>query len=110
MKYLPEVRADRKDGCPYELPIFFNGEDYTDAQNKITQEEIKKIINSQSSDEQKTLSYFFSPKSLKDEIYRIKFLAKIPESDFKNQPAVLNQKIVREIYLDFAKEYLDGKL
>lgn len=110
LKYLPEVRADRKDGCPYELPIFFNGEDYTDAQNKITQEEIKKIINSQSSDEQKTLSYFFSPKSVKDEIYRIKFLAKIPESDFKNQPAVLNQKIVREIYLDFAKEYLDGKL
>ena len=112
LKYLPEVRAERKDGCPYELPIFFNGEDDTDAQNKITQKELIKIRDAykKGSEEYNALNNFFFPKSENDEVYRMKYVAKIPESDFKNMPAVLSKKTVTDMYLGFAKEYLDGKL
>jgi cellulose biosynthesis protein BcsQ len=44
-QYIPKVQAEKADGSPIALPIFFNGERTTQPQLVVAQKEISNIIN-----------------------------------------------------------------
>ncbi|GET42442.1 AAA family ATPase [Microseira wollei] len=105
---IPEIQKERKDGGPIALPIFFNGEKMTDAQHKITNNEIKQIITKAQQSGFNLLPYYW-PKATKGNvdttIFSIPNHATVANAAFSHVPAVFLNKTVAENYLGLAKEY-----
>lgn len=107
-KFFPEVQAEKGDGSPIPLPIFFNGEKITPAQLAIAQQEIHNIIKT-AKKEGFDLSSYFYPRyttSKKDlHIPQIPSYANIAGAAFSRKPAVYRDRYAHEYYKSLAKEY-----
>ncbi len=108
-RFIPEVRALKKDGTPEVLPIFFNGQSFSDAQLKSAQENICEIISEYSEDGKINLEPYFFSKS--DRVNRNMNIHHLPESaitaksGFKKIPAVLSSGRTFVNYKTLAEEY-----
>lgn len=104
-QFFPEVQKIKEDGSPMPLPIFFNGEKITDAQQKLVDEAIDKILDKHGFD----LRPYFYPKftdAHKDrKIYKVPNYANIANAAFSSIPAVYRDRSAHEYYKDLAKEY-----
>jgi cellulose biosynthesis protein BcsQ len=58
-KFIPEIQADKEDGSPIALPIFFNGEKITEPQREVAQKAINNILNNAKKDKFDLLPYFY---------------------------------------------------
>jgi len=94
---------------PKPLPIFYNGENITDAQKRNAQEKIVQIIKDTKQKKGIDLRPYFFPKSKKghknQEVYEIPYHAYIATAAFSHKPAVYKYKIPFNYYKSFAKEY-----
>ena len=94
---------------PFPLPIFFNGEQITDAAKKQAHEAISQIIKNSPSSNQPNLIRFFFPKFTpvaKDlSVFEIPNYAYIASSAFSSRPAVFTSKVARAHYTNLVKEY-----
>jgi cellulose biosynthesis protein BcsQ len=109
-QFIPEIKAERKDGGPMALPIFFNGEKPTDSQLSIAHKEIKAIISqSQAAEIPCNLLPYFFPKytsALKDTtIFTLPPTAGIANGAFARVPAALQNKAATDAYHQLAMEY-----
>lgn len=109
-KFIPEVQAQKADGSPIPLPIFFNGEKITPPQLAAAQQELINIIKTAKKEKEKfdLLPYFY-PKytdARKDlHIHQLPSYANIASSTFSRVPAVYRDKFAHEYYKSLAKEY-----
>jgi cellulose biosynthesis protein BcsQ len=94
---------------PFPLPIFFNGEQITDAAKKQAQQAIKQIIENSPSSNQPDLMKFFFPKftpvAKNLSVFEIPSYAYIASSVFSDRPAVFTSKVARAHYTNLVKEY-----
>ncbi|HEY9815950.1 MAG TPA: hypothetical protein V6D20_09180, partial [Candidatus Obscuribacterales bacterium] len=107
-KFFPEVQAEKGDGSPIPLPIFFNGERITPAQLAIAQQEIHNIIETAKKEGFDLSSYFYPRRttSKKDlHIPQIPSYANIAGAAFSRKPAVYRDRYAHEYYKSLAKEY-----
>jgi cellulose biosynthesis protein BcsQ len=105
--FIPEVRANRRDGCPNPLPIFFNGEQITESQLKTANDKIVQIVREHSS-KLDLKPYFWSKDTAAKpdrSILTLPYIARIHGMLFEKIPAVLKYKVVAEHYLKLAQEY-----
>ncbi|MEB3179554.1 MAG: ParA family protein [Nostocaceae cyanobacterium] len=107
-KFIPEVQAEKADGSPIPLPIFFNGEKITPPQLAIAQQEISSIIKIAKKEGFDLLPYFY-PKytnAKKDlHIPQVPNYANIASAAFSRTPAVYQNRYAHEYYKNLAKEY-----
>ncbi len=107
-KFIPEIQADKEDGSPIALPIFFNGEKITEPQREVAQKAINNILNNAKKDKFDLLPYFY-PKytsARKDlHIHEVPSYAKIASAAFSRTPAVYRDRSAHEYYKSLAKEY-----
>jgi cellulose biosynthesis protein BcsQ len=107
-KFIPEIQADKEDGSPIALPIFFNGEKITEPQREVAQKAINNILNNAKKDKFDLLPYFY-PKytsAKKDlHIHEVPSYASIASSVFSRTPAVYRDRYAHEYYKKLAKEY-----
>jgi len=107
--FIPEMQAEKKDGSPVALPIFFNGEKSTDPQINMVQKEMQNIIRAVKSEEKFDLLPYFFPRytnSRKDlHVLEISSHANIASSAFSRIPAVYRDRSAFESYKALAKEY-----
>ncbi|WP_377475645.1 MAG: ParA family protein [Microcoleus anatoxicus] len=107
-KFIPEIQAEKEDGSPIALPIFFNGEKITEPQREAAQKAIKNILNNAKKDRFDLLPYFY-PKytSAKKDLYipEVPSYANIASSVFLRTPAVYRDRSAHEYYKKLAKEY-----
>jgi cellulose biosynthesis protein BcsQ len=107
-KFIPEIQADKEDGSPIALPIFFNGEKITEPQREVAQKAINNILNNAKKDKFDLLPYFY-PKytsAKKDlHIHEVPSYANIASSVFSRTPAVYRDRYAHEYYKNLAKEY-----
>jgi cellulose biosynthesis protein BcsQ len=107
-KFIPEIQADKEDGSPIALPIFFNGEKITEPQREVAQKAINNILNNAKKDKFDLLPYFY-PKytsAKKDlHIHEVPSYANIASSVFSRTPAVYRDRYAHEYYKKLAKEY-----
>ncbi|HIK17253.1 MAG TPA: AAA family ATPase [Leptolyngbyaceae cyanobacterium M33_DOE_097] len=107
--FIPEIQAEKADGTPVALPIFFNGERTTDPQLTVAQKEIQNIIKkAREEDRFDLLPYFFSKytKAHPDcDIPKIPSYVNIASSAFSRVPAVYRDRTALEYYKDLVKEY-----
>ena len=107
-QFIPETQAKKQDGGPIPLPIFFNGEKITDAQENAAQREILSILKTAKSENFDLLPYFFPryTRARKNcEIFSLPSYANIASSAFSRIPAVYRDKTAHEYYKSLAKEY-----
>ncbi|BFM38533.1 hypothetical protein OLK001_04590 [Synechocystis sp. LKSZ1] len=101
--YSPEL-AD-----PTPLPIFFNGEQMTPAQEKQAREEINKIIDNVMQSDKIDLTPFFFPKKTEmvknEEIFNLPNIAHISSAHFSRRPAALTNQLAFVAYKRFVEEY-----
>ena len=94
---------------PFPLPIFFNGEQITDAAKKQAHEAISQIIKNSPSSNQPNLIRFFFPKftpvAKNLSVFEIPNYAYIASSAFSSRPAVFTSKVARAHYTNLVKEY-----
>ncbi|WP_242020430.1 AAA family ATPase [Microcoleus sp. FACHB-1515] len=107
-KFIPEMQAEKGDGSPVPLPIFFNGEKITAPQLAVAQQEITNILKTAKKEGCDLLPYFY-PKyttSRKDlHIHQLPSYANIASSAFSRVPAVYRDRAAHDYYKDLAKEY-----
>jgi cellulose biosynthesis protein BcsQ len=107
-KFIPEIQADKEDGSPIALPIFFNGEKITEPQREVAQKAINNILNNAKKDKFDLLPYFY-PKytsARKDlHIHEVPSYANIASAAFSRTPAVYRYRSAHEYYKSLAKEY-----
>ena len=107
-KFIPEIQADKEDGSPIALPIFFNGEKITEPQREVAQKAINNILNNAKKDKFDLLPYFY-PKytsARKDlHIHEVPSYANIASAAFSRTPAVYRDRSAHEYYKSLAKEY-----
>jgi cellulose biosynthesis protein BcsQ len=107
-KFIPEVQAEKADGSPIPLPIFFNGEKITAPQLAVAQQEINNIIKTSRKEGFDLLPYFYPrfTAAKKDlHIHEIPSYANISSSAFSRVPAVYRDRSALEHYKNLAKEY-----
>lgn len=107
-KFFPDVQAEKKDGGPIPLPIFFNGEKITPPQLATAQQEIGNIIKAARKEKFDLLPYFYPryTASRKDlHIPQVPSYANIAGSAFSRIPAVYRDRSAHEYYKNLAKEY-----
>ncbi|NBD16099.1 MAG: AAA family ATPase [Cyanobacteria bacterium] len=94
---------------PTALPIFYNGENITEAQRKQAREQLFQLIKETKSKKGVDLRPYFFPKTTQghrnSEIYEIPYYAYIAKAAFYGIPAVYRYKIAFNYYKSFAKEY-----
>lgn len=107
-KFISEAQAEKGDGTPIPLPIFFNGEKITPPQEAAAQQAIDHIIKTSKKEGFDLLPYFY-PKftaSRRDRhILQVPNYAGIAGSAFAHLPAVYRDRSAREYYQNLAKEY-----
>lgn len=114
-QFLPEVGNRRRDilspdaDNPTALPIFYNGETMTDAQQRQAQNAIIRIIKSHKKDFGSDLQPYFFPKytsSTKNmDVFLLKNHAHISNAVFKRKPAAYINKEVLASYKELVQEY-----
>lgn len=107
-RFIPEIQAEKGDGSPIALPVFFNGEKITLPQLKLAQEEIGSLIKTAKKQNFDLLPYFFPryANSKKDlHIHTLPGYANIAGSAFARTPAVYRDRSAHEYYKNLAKEY-----
>lgn len=101
--YQPEL------GNPFPLPIFFNGEQISNAAKQQAQDAINKIIKQIKTEDKIDLTPFFFPKYTNAhknlEIFELPNYAYIASASFSKRPAVFTSKKAREYYTDLVREY-----
>lgn len=101
--YQPEL------GNPFPLPIFFNGEQISNAQKEQAQKAISDIIKQAKMEEKINLLPFFFPKYTNAqknlEIFELPNYAHIAQASFYKRPAVFTSKKAREYYINLVREY-----
>ncbi|MDF5713774.1 MAG: ParA family protein, partial [Rhizonema sp. NSF051] len=109
--FIPQIQQIRKDGGPIALPIFFNGEKITEAQESTTHQAIDNIIEQAGKDKDNKfdlLPYFY-PRSTQNRrdrhIFELPSYAHIANAAFSHLPAAYKNKIARDYYLALVKEY-----
>jgi len=106
--FLPQIQKLKNDGTPVALPIFFNGENITDAKREVAIKEIERIIEDGYKEKIDLRPYFF-PKwtnSKRDNyIHCIPNYAGIASAHFSHVPAVYTNRVALEHYHSFVKEY-----
>lgn len=104
-QFFPDIQNKKADGSPIPLPIFFNGEKITDAQQKLVDQAIDQILDKHGLG----LRPYFYPKftdSNQDrKIYKVPNYANIANAAFSRIPAVYRDRSAHEYYQDLAKEY-----
>jgi cellulose biosynthesis protein BcsQ len=114
--FLPDIKEERKtkdpkDGGLIALPIFFNGEQITEAQKLSVEQAIDNIIDQAKKDKNKPLNltpYFYPKYTSANQnryIFNLPKYAHIANSAFARIPAVYKNSTAREYYLALAKEY-----
>lgn len=112
--FIPEINRHRREKSEYDggtipLPIFFNGEDPTDAQLEITNREISNIIENVKKSHKIDLTSYFWPKAkignVDKKICTIPKYAAISKAAFNSIPAVCNNRTAAEHYNLLVKEY-----
>jgi cellulose biosynthesis protein BcsQ len=107
-KFIPEIQAEKDNGTPIPLPIFFNGEKITAPQLAVAQQEINNIIKTSRKEGIDLLPYFYPrfTNAKKDlHIHEIPSYANIASSAFSRIPAVYRDRSALEHYKSLAKEY-----
>lgn len=107
-KFFPEIQADKDDGTPIALPIFFNGEKITLPQLAIAQQEISNIIKNAKKEGFDLLPYFYPryTNAKRDlHIPQIPSYANIASAAFSRIPAVYRNLTAHEYYKNLVKEY-----
>jgi cellulose biosynthesis protein BcsQ len=110
-RFLPEVQKLRNDGGPIALPIFFNGEQITQAQQLTAEEAIDGILERAKKDKNNSidLTPYFYPRytqARKDRhIFNVPSYAHIASAAFARIPAVYKNRTACEYYVALAKEY-----
>ena len=107
-KFIPEIQADKENGSPIALPIFFNGERITEPQREVAQQAINNIIVNAKKEGFNLRPYFY-PKyttAKKDlHIHQVPSYANIANAAFSRIPAVYRDRSAHDYYKDLAKEY-----
>lgn len=107
-KFIPEIQAEKEDGSPIALPIFFNGEKITEPQREVAQQAINNIMKNAKKAKFDLLPYFY-PKytnARKDlHIHEVPSYANIASAAFSRIPAVYRDRSAHEYYKNLAKEY-----
>jgi cellulose biosynthesis protein BcsQ len=107
-KFIPEIQAEKEDGSPIALPIFFNGEKITEPQREVAQQAINNIMKNAKKVKFDLLPYFY-PKytnARKDlHIHEVPSYANIASAAFSRTPAVYRDRSAHDYYKDLAKEY-----
>jgi cellulose biosynthesis protein BcsQ len=112
-KFIPEVQQERKkrnleDAGPIALPIFFNGENITEAAKNTAYKAIDEIMKQKSSSKLNLLPYFYPRYTKANQnrnIFTLPSYANIASATFSCLPAAYKDKIARDYYLALAKEY-----
>ena len=111
-KFIPAIQKIRKDlkkeGGPIALPVFFNGENITDAQRNTAHQAINNIIKQAKQEQFDLLPYFYPhyTKANKDwHIFELPSYARIANATFSHVPAAYKDQTARNYYLELAKEY-----
>jgi cellulose biosynthesis protein BcsQ len=110
-RFLSEVQQSRNDGGPIALPIFFNGEQITDAQKLTSEKAIDDILTQAKQDKNSScdLTPYFYPKytqvTKNRQIFNVPSFAHIANAAFDRVPAVYKNRTAREYYVALAKEY-----
>ena len=116
-KIFPKIGAARRDprfgepelANPTALPIFFNGEQTTDASKKQAESAIRQIIDTVEEEDKTNLESFFFPKKtpfVEDlSIFELRSSAYISASSFYQRPAVFTSTIARKYYRSLVEEY-----
>ncbi|NJO77732.1 MAG: AAA family ATPase [Cyanobacteria bacterium RM1_2_2] len=106
-RFIPEIQAQKANGSPIPLPIFFNGEKITQPQLLVAQQEINNIIKAAKQEKIDLLPYFYPRHtSAKDlHIHQVPSYANIASAAFSRVPAVYRDRSAHEYYKDLAKEY-----
>ncbi len=107
-RFIPEVQAEKGDGSPVALPIFFNGEKATPPQLKMAHEEIGNIIRAAKKEGFDLLPYFFPRYSgARKDLYIsvVPSYANIASAAFARTPAVYRDRSAHEHYKSLVKEY-----
>jgi cellulose biosynthesis protein BcsQ len=107
-EYIPIAQQVRGDGCPVQLPIFFNGGKLTDNSKVIIYQAIDNILAT-ARREGFNLREIFYPKftnaTQNRTIFEIPNYANIAGAVFKGIPASYQYKTAHEHYRSLAKEY-----
>ncbi|WP_346293557.1 AAA family ATPase [Sphaerothrix gracilis] len=108
-QFIPEIKSVREDGGPVALPIFFNGEKITPAQEVSAQQEIDEILKRIKREDGTDLLAYFYPyytNSRKNRrIFELPSYAHIANAAFARIPAAYKDKTAREYYKSLVKEY-----
>lgn len=107
-KFIPEVQAEKGDGSPIPLPIFFNGEKITPPQLAAAQQEINNLIKAAKKDGFNLTPYFYPrfTNAKRDlHIPQIPSYANIASSAFSRTPAVYRDRAAHDYYKNLVKEY-----
>ena len=112
-QFIPEVQQTRKkrnleDAGPIALPIFFNGENITEAAKNTAYKAIDEIMKQTPSSKFNLLPYFYplyTKANQNRNIFTLPSYANIASATFSRLPAVYKDKIARDYYLALAKEY-----
>lgn len=106
--YFPSIQAEKGDGSPIPLPIFFNGEKITSPQKTIAQQEINSIIKTAKKEGIDLIPYFYPRYSTSNKdlyIHEVPSYANIAGAAFSRTPAVYRDRSAHEYYKNLAKEY-----
>lgn len=113
-KIFPSIGEKRRTyqaelGNPFPLPIFFNGEQISNAQKEQAQKAISDIIKQAKMEDKINLLPFFFPKYTNAqknlEIFELPNYAHIASASFSKRPAVFTSKKAREYYTYLVREY-----
>ena len=112
-KFIPDVQQFRKernleDAGPIALPIFFNGENITEAAKNTAYKAIDEIMKQKSNSKLNLLPYFYplyTKANQNRNIFTLPSYANIASATFSRLPAAYKDKIARDYYLALAKEY-----
>ncbi|MBD1853778.1 AAA family ATPase [Cyanobacteria bacterium FACHB-502] len=107
-KFIPEIQAEKADGSPVALPVFFNGEKITQPQLATAQKEIHSILQTSKGEGFNLVPYFFpkyTPATKDLHILQVPSYAIIAGAAFSRTPAVYRDRSAHEYYKNLAKEY-----
>lgn len=105
-QFIPEVQDARKNGGPIALPIFFNGENITEAARTNAYKAIDEIIKQNLKFNLRPYFYpRYTPASHNRSIFELPSYAHIANAAFSCYPAAYKDKIAYQYYLGLAKEY-----
>ncbi|MEG4218683.1 ParA family protein [Microcoleus sp. Pol14C6] len=105
-QFIPEVQEARKNGGPIALPVFFNGENITEAARTNAYKAIDEIIKQNVKFNLRPYFYpRYTPASHNRYIFELPSYAHIANAAFSCYPAAYKDKIACQYYLALAKEY-----